>query len=125
MQSLLLKKAVITALMGTSMAAPLIESVEKRSIAQNTQSCVATNYGVFNHYKIVIGAPYDKKYCDASSDRLYNNPVEEVISVYGCESIENGSKEMNFNYPFYQAGHINEALEHAFPSVNGFNCPDY
>ncbi|KAK4507402.1 hypothetical protein PRZ48_001137 [Zasmidium cellare] len=118
-------EATVLALIGISSAIPLTTNLNRRSVGLNAQSCKAKSIGPFVHYKITVGTPYDPKLCEATSEKLYSNVAQQLFSSYTCNKVEDGFTEVKFNYLFNKSAKINEAMEHAFPEVNGFNCPDY
>lgn len=115
-----LSKAILIALtlMGFVNAAVLNTSSERRA----TQSCHATDHGVFASYSIRIGVPYGGP---DECDDTYNNLEDEVGEVTSWQCVEdNGNIQLWFDVPTGNGDGINVVLGSLYPSVNSFNCPD-
>lgn len=132
-----LSKLILMALtlMGSVKAAALNKRVDlntlNKRVDPNTQSCFSHYYFVLIAYNVYIGVPWnDGAQCSDAYNALYNGDGNEddqgtLITDFGCNE-DNGNYHIWFNDEVGQAGIINAALEHTFPSIQGgFNCPNF
>lgn len=89
-----------------------------------TQSCHATNHGLFNSYSVLIRVPFlGSTQCDIT----YNILESWIpISNWQCVQASGNYVQLWFNAVINKSGQINGALEQVYPHVvGGFNCPDH
>ncbi|KAH9842150.1 hypothetical protein Tdes44962_MAKER07659 [Teratosphaeria destructans] len=126
-------KTIITAITGMTLSG--IASGNP-VLAEREQSCYASDYFQKVDYAVYVGAPWQ----DFGSSGCSNlqTCIEDAaeadgdwkMSEWGCSSY-NGYVEGKVVYITFRAslrGHadgVNACLTTAFPSVNGFNCPQF
>ncbi|KAF2765750.1 hypothetical protein EJ03DRAFT_338823 [Teratosphaeria nubilosa] len=103
---------------------------------QGEQSCYASDYFKKVDYAVYVGYPWQdfgNSGCGKLQDCIEDAAEADgdwKLSEWGCSSY-NGYVEGKVVYITFRAslrGHadgINACLTTAFPSVNGFNCPQY
>jgi len=121
---------VALALLGSINAAVIRTSPERRA----TQSCHATNHGLYVSYSILIRVPYGgKSDCDTTFHTLTNAGPILGVEAYEWDAIDltnwqcvesSGNIQLWFNCAGEQGTDINSALESHYTSVDKFNCPD-
>lgn len=108
----------------STMASPLT----KRGVAPNTQSCTVTDEPGFNSYSIDIGVAYNGGVgCDDVLHSIQSRGI--AITNWQCVDDGAGNTQLWFNTPIDPQGGYGSAISYAlssqYPTVNGFNCPDY
>ena len=108
----------MAALSSISTAAP---TISERAV----QSCTCKDFGpLLGEYDVYIGIHYaDGKGC-ANVHRALDD-TGAGISSFKCVEAKNGNTQLYFNAVTGNGKEINSALHHEYPTVNGFNCPDY
>jgi hypothetical protein len=97
---------------------------EARSITSRaTQSCHATDHGIYIAYDVLIRVPFGGK---ADCDATYHSLEDNTHSVSGWKCLNNnGDVQLYFNTANWSEGdNVNTALSSRYPSVDSFNCPD-
>ena len=106
----------------TSIEPPPTSEPSASSTPPATQSCHATCHFLFASYSVLIGVPYNGSDCDNTYNILENGGAG--ISNWQCVNGDGGNTQLWFNSGVGNSLIINNSLEAAYPSVNGFNCPD-
>ncbi|KAL9079694.1 MAG: hypothetical protein Q9157_001420 [Trypethelium eluteriae] len=105
-----------------SLAAP---TVNKRTVAPNTQSCYVTNHVLSQSFDIDIGVTYAN---GTGCDNVYHalQDASGLILNWRCIDDGNGNTQLYFDGPDADGILVvNRVLSQEYPAVSGFNCSTF
>ncbi|KAI9661087.1 MAG: hypothetical protein M1821_009414 [Bathelium mastoideum] len=123
------KTLTFTLLALNGFASTLAAPFTKRGVPDNTQSCNCVDHPTFQSYSVDIGVSYNNgDGCDAVYNAIFGRGV--ALTNWQCVADDSGNTQLWFNTPIQFLGFnpgdiINSALTTVYPTVNGFNCPNY
>lgn len=110
---------------------------EPKSTERGTQSCTATDKGVYLRYHVYVYLDFEQSACNKVKERIkhYGSGNYKTPTHYSCDEDDNGF-HFAFDYgktdPIKSGDIMNKAFGDIFPNeggeygnINGFNCPDY
>ncbi|KAF2670287.1 hypothetical protein BT63DRAFT_478457 [Microthyrium microscopicum] len=105
----------------------LIAAAPAASVGPNQQSCKATDFLSNVSYGLTIGVSFPgTATCNNIKNQLSSGINDQNFGNFFCtQGSASGTTSISFQSTHNKASVINSVLGNNFPSVNGFNCPNF